>query len=51
MCLIEIASKLESINDTSIKENNDVEVEIRKYRIYFIRIYIVLLHKNINYPH
>ena len=28
MCLIEIASKLESINDTAFKENNDVELKL-----------------------
>ena len=28
MCLIEVASKLESINDTSSKENNDVELKL-----------------------
>ena len=28
MCLIEVASKLESINDTAFKENNDVELKL-----------------------
>ena len=28
MCLIEIASKLESVNDTTIKDNNDVELKL-----------------------
>ena len=28
MCLIEIASKLESINDTVSKDNNDVELKL-----------------------
>tara|TARA_B100000683_G_scaffold233954_1_gene236908 strand:- start:28 stop:309 length:282 start_codon:yes stop_codon:yes gene_type:complete len=28
MCLIEVASKLESINDTASKDNNDVELKL-----------------------
>jgi len=28
MCLIEVASKLESINDTAFKENNDIELKL-----------------------
>ena len=28
MCLIELASKLESINDTASKDNNDVELKL-----------------------
>lgn len=28
MCLIEVASKLESINDTAFKEYNDVELKL-----------------------
>lgn len=28
MCLIEVASKLESLNDTAFKENNDVELKL-----------------------
>ena len=28
MCLIEVASKLESINDTASKDNNDIELKL-----------------------
>lgn len=28
MCLIEIASKLESVNDTTIKDNSDIEMKL-----------------------
>ena len=28
MCLIEIAAKLESVNDSDIKDNNDVEIKL-----------------------
>ena len=30
MCLIEVASKLESVKDTSIKEDNDVKLKLEK---------------------
>ena len=28
MCLIEVASKLESVNDTALKDNNDIELKL-----------------------
>ena len=28
MCLIEIATKLESVNDSDSKENNDIEIKL-----------------------
>ena len=28
MCLIEIAAKLESVNDSATKDNNDVEIKL-----------------------
>ena len=28
MCLIEIAAKLESVNDSTTKDNNDVEIKL-----------------------
>ena len=28
MCLIEIATKLESVNDSATKDNNDVEIKL-----------------------
>ena len=28
MCLIEIATKLESVNDSDTKDNNDVEIKL-----------------------
>ena len=28
MCLIEIASKLESVNDSDTKDNNDIEIKL-----------------------
>ena len=28
MCLIEIATKLESVNDSDTKENNDIEIKL-----------------------
>ena len=28
MCLIEIATKLESVNDSDIKENNEIEIKL-----------------------
>ena len=30
MCLIEVASKLESVNDTAIKEDNDIKLKLEK---------------------
>ena len=28
MCLIEVASKLESVNDTALKDNNDIKLKL-----------------------
>ena len=30
MCLIEVASKLESVNDTVTKEDNDIKLKLEK---------------------